>query len=144
FEEGTDVEAGQVLYEVDPAPFQARYDSAAASLLAARKGAERARAVLNASAANVIRQEATLKLAESNLERLTDLFDDHAVSAVERDQASTDVDVARAALTVAQAQVESDRGSIATADAAIAQAEAALQSAKIDLDYTRITAPISG
>ncbi len=144
FEEGTDVEAGQVLYQIDPAPFQARYDSAAANLLSAQKAAEQARAALNASLANVARQEATLKLAETNLKRLEDLFAASAVSESERDQAATDVQVARAALLAAQAQVESDRGAIANAEAAIEQAKAALQSAEIDLDYTKVKAPISG
>lgn len=144
FEEGSDVQAGQVLYQIDPAPFQARYESAAASLVAAEKGAQRARAAVNASIANVNRQKAMLALAETNLKRAEALFADHAVSASERDQSATDVDVARAALEAAQAQVESDRGAVATAEAAIAQAQAAVQSAKIDLDYTRITAPIAG
>ena len=51
FEEGSDVRAGKVLYQIDPAPFQAAYDNAAANLSGMRRAAERARAALEASVA---------------------------------------------------------------------------------------------
>ncbi len=63
---------------------------------------------------------------------------------MERDQAATEVEWAKAALRAAEAQVESDQKAIAAADAAIKQAEAALETARINLGYTKITAPISG
>lgn len=44
FEEGTDVQADQVLFEIDPAPLQAVYDSAKASLARAEATSERAQA----------------------------------------------------------------------------------------------------
>ncbi|HEX2973260.1 MAG TPA: efflux RND transporter periplasmic adaptor subunit [Tepidisphaeraceae bacterium] len=144
FTEGTDVKAGAVLYEIDPAPFQAAYDSAAANLAAAQKAAERAKAAAAASVAGVARQEATLALAKIHRERLEGAYKDRAVSATERDQAVTDVSVAEATLRAAQAQVESDRAAVAAAEAAIKQAEAALETSRINLGYTKITAPISG
>jgi len=52
--------------------------------------------------------------------------------------------VAEATLQAAEAQVESDRKAVAAAEAAILQGEAALETARINLDYTKITAPISG
>jgi membrane fusion protein (multidrug efflux system) len=42
FEEGADVTAGQVLFEIDPAPLQASYDSAQASLAKAEASQEQA------------------------------------------------------------------------------------------------------
>jgi membrane fusion protein (multidrug efflux system) len=66
FEEGADVKAGDVLYQIDPAPFQAAYDNAAANLAVTRKAADRARAVLEVSIAAVRRQKATLDLARVN------------------------------------------------------------------------------
>jgi membrane fusion protein (multidrug efflux system) len=78
------------------------------------------------------------------VERFEDLFKDRAVSASQRDQAVTDVEVAEAALRAAEAQVASDREALAAAEAAIPQAEAALETARINLGYTRVTAPISG
>ena len=144
FTEGADVKAGDVLYQIDPAQYQAAYDSAAASLETAKKTADRARAALAASVAAVARQKATLALAKTDFDRAEDLFKDKAVSASERDHAATNYDVAGATLSAAEAQVESDRAAIAAAEAAIKQAEAAVQAARINLDYTKISAPISG
>jgi membrane fusion protein (multidrug efflux system) len=144
FEEGSDIKAGQVLYQIDPAPFQASYDNAAANLAVTRKTPERARAALEASIAGVRRQQATLELARTNRWRFEELFKGKSVSASQRDQAVTEAEVAEAALRAAEAQVQNDREAVAAAEAAIQQAEAALEAARINLEYTRITAPISG
>ena len=144
FTEGSDVKAGQVLYQIDPAPFKAVMNNAVANLEAARKAADRARAAMNAGIAGVARQQATVAFARTNRQRFEDLFKDKAVSASARDQAVTEADVAEASLRAAEAQVESDRKAIAVAEAAIQQAEALLETARINLGYTRITAPISG
>ena len=144
FTEGSDVKAGQVLYEIDPAPFKAALDSAAANLEATRRAADRERAALTASLAGVTRQQATVAFARTNRRRFEDLFKDKAVSASDSDQAVTGADVAEATLKVAEAQVQSDLAAVAAAEAAIQQASAALETVRINLSYTRITAPISG
>ena len=135
---------GAVLYQIDPAPFQAALDNAEASLVAMQKGAERARAGLGVSRAGVIRQQATLELARKNRARFEGLFKSQAVSASQRDQAVTEAEVAKASLEAAQAQVQSDLKAVAASDAGIQQAKAAIETARINLGYTRITAPISG
>ena len=144
FEEGSDIKAGQVLYQIDPAPLQAAYDNATANLAAARRTAERARASLAASRAGVTRQRAFLENARTNRKRYADLLAEGAVSAIQRDQAATEADVAEATLLATEAQVESDREAVAAAEAAIKQAEAALEAAQINLGYARVTAPIAG
>ncbi len=116
FTEGAEVEAGEVLYQIDAAPFEAEVASAKANLAAAEKRVEQT--------------QASLSLAKINEERYGALYEEKAVAASERDQASTDLDVALATLAAAQAAVE--------------QAQAALQTAQINLDYTKIKAPISG
>ncbi len=102
FEEGANVRAGQPLYQIDPAIYQATYDQA--------KG------VLASAQANV----ATAKL---KAERYGDLVKINGV-------AKQDYDDARAGYLQAVAAVQQD--------------QAALQTARINLGYTRITAPISG
>ncbi len=144
FTEGAQVEAGQALYQIDPAPYQATLHNATASLLAARKGADRARAALAAGVAGLKRHEALLALAKTNLQRYENLVKTKAISVMQRDQAATDVDVAEAGLRTAEAQVESDRQTVEVADAAIQQAEAAVETASINLEYTEMNAPISG
>ena len=144
FTEGSDVKAGQVLYQIDPAPFRAAFDNAVANLAAVQKNAGRARAAVGASVANIARQQATLEQARTNFRRFEELFRKNFVSASERDQAETDVKVAEAALRAAEAQAESDREAVAAAEASIQQAKAVLDTAQINLGYTRVTAPISG
>jgi len=144
FTEGAQVKAGQVLYEIDPAPYQAAHDNAAANIASVKQATERAKAGLNSSIAALKRHQAVLKLATTNRGRYERMLKSNAVSAMEHDQAVADVDVADAGLRVAEAQVESDRKSVEVAEAAIKQAEAAMETAKINLNYTKITAPISG
>ena len=102
FEEGSDVTAGQVLYQIDPAPFQAVFDNAKAALG---------------------RAKANLTATRLRAERYKDLLADKAVSQQNYDDAA-------AALT----QVTAD----------IAYFKATLKTARINLGYTKITAPISG
>lgn len=102
FTEGSDVKADQVLYQIDPAPFQAALDNAKAALG---------------------RAEANLPSIRSRAERYRELLADKAVS-------QQDYDDAAAALT----QVEAD----------IKYWQATVETARINLGYTRVTAPISG
>ncbi|MBN1515505.1 efflux RND transporter periplasmic adaptor subunit [Candidatus Sumerlaeota bacterium] len=144
FTEGADVEAGQTLYQIDPAHLRAAYSNAEANLTGAQKAVDRAQAALETSRARVAQQEAVLTLARTNRKRLEELAGEGAVSISERDKAVTEAEVAAATLQAAKAQIESDKAAIALAKAAIQQAEAALESARINLEYTKITAPISG
>lgn len=102
FEEGSMVKKGQLLYQIDPAPFQAAYDQAVA---------------------NLKRAEATLKSVRAKADRYAELVNINAVS-------KQDAEDAAAARDQAAAEV--------------AAAKAAVQTARINLDYTRVTAPISG
>ncbi len=102
FEEGTDVKEGQVLYRIDPAPYQASLDSAKAMLA---------------------RAEANVANAKLQAQRMTDLVKDNAVSRQEYDSAV-------AGLKASEADVGAGR--------------AAVQTARINLDYTRVTAPVAG
>ncbi len=102
FKEGANVRAGQILYQIDPAPYRATYDQAVAQLA-------------NAKAAVVT--------ARLKAERYADLVKINAVS-------HQDADDAQAAYGEAAATVQ--------------QQAAAVETARINLAYTRVTAPISG
>ncbi len=144
FIEGSDVKAGQILYQIDPAPFQAVYDNAVARLNVMKKSANQAQAAFEAAMANVTQQKATMKLAMADQKRFEDAFKDRAVSESQRDKAVTNASVARATLRAVEAQMESSREAVAVAKANIRQAEALVKTARINLEYCRITAPIAG
>jgi membrane fusion protein (multidrug efflux system) len=71
FTEGSTVKVGQALYQIDPAPYQAIYDSASATLASAKVKASRYAALLNASAISPQDNDdaqAAYKLAVANTE----------------------------------------------------------------------------
>ena len=77
FTEGSDVQAGQALYQIDPAPYQAMLDKAKASLTALRLRADRVKEALGSKA--VSQQDfddadAALKQAEADLEQLASIW----------------------------------------------------------------------
>ncbi|RLC06789.1 MAG: efflux transporter periplasmic adaptor subunit, partial [Deltaproteobacteria bacterium] len=144
FTEGSHVNAGQALYQIDSAQFQAALDNALATHVATQRAADRARAALDASIADVDRLQVVLELARTNRQRYEESFEEKIVSAIQLDQAVAEVKVAESSLRAANAQIESNHGAIAAAEAAIQQAEAAIKIAQINLGYCRVTAPISG
>lgn len=88
FREGSDVEAGDVLYRIDPAPLQA---------------------VLNSAKAQLVRAEASLKQAKAKADRYAPLVEINAVSRQDYDDAVAARDLAAADVTIAQAAVETAR-----------------------------------
>lgn len=116
FQEGTNVKAGDLLYQIDPAPYQAAYEQAKAALATAE--------------ADLTTAEANLPAIRLRAERLKGLAVIHAVGQQDYDDAS-------AALRQAEAIVQSRK-------AAVAVNRAAVESARISLSYTPIRAPISG
>lgn len=102
FVEGSDVRQGEVLYQIDPALYQAAYDSAKATLMKAEAN------------------EVAAKLLAERYEKVVRV---NAVSKQEYDNA-----------VAAHGQAEAE----------VAAARASLESARINLEYTRVTAPVSG
>ena len=102
YTEGAVVKAGQVLYRMDQKPFQAQVDAAAAAMQ---------------------RNQASLEVATANLKRTEPLVQQNALSQKDLDDA---------------------KGQYEQAGAAVAQSKAQLDSAKLDLSYTVITSPVDG
>jgi len=102
FREGESVRAGQVLFEIDAAPYQAVADQAASRVASIRS---------------------RLANAKRDLDRAVPLAERKSISQRDRDAVQTEYESAKAGL---------------------AEAEAALRSALIDLDLTRVKAPIAG
>lgn len=102
FEEGEMVNAGDLLFQIDPRPYEARIRAAQAELAQA---------------------QAALALADSESRRAERLRDGRAISDEEYEQRLS-------ARTNAQARLNA--------------AKAAVDTAELDLEYTRITAPVDG
>jgi len=92
FVEGSDVKAGSVLYRIDPAPYQAAYDQAKATLAVA---------------------EANLPATRARAERLKGLVEIHAVGQQDYDDAAAALLRAEASVASARAAMESARINLA-------------------------------
>lgn len=144
FEEGKPVEKGQLLFVIDPRPYEA-------TLAMSRAAQEEAEARLNASLAQVREAEANrrqvqarLELARARLKRARRLAPTGAISEDEIDEIVATEQQAEADEFAAVAGIESAHAAVTAAEAVIATAEAAVTASQLDVDYCRITAPIAG
>ena len=116
YQEGNFVKQGQLLFEIDPRPFQAVLDQAEGQLAQARAALANAQAVQ--------------RRTELDVNRYTPLAAEQAASQQDLDNAIQNNLAAKA--------------TVATADAQIKSAEAAVETAKINVDFTRLISPIDG
>jgi membrane fusion protein (multidrug efflux system) len=116
YREGAQVAKGQILFEIDPRPFQAALDQAKGQLAQAQ--------------GQVLQAQAQLGLAEINVKRDTPLAQARAIA-----QSQLDNDVQQKAQT--EASVES-------AKASVAAAQAAVENAQLNLGFTHVRSLITG
>ena len=114
--EGSLVKKGQLLFQIDPRPFQAALDQA--------------RAQLEQSRAQLVNAEANQQQAQLNVDKYAPLAKEQAASQQDLDNA-TQTNIAAKAVVV-------------NSKAAIQAAQAAVETAQINLDFTRLSAPIDG
>ena len=130
FAEGGDVKKDELLFEIDPRPYQEALRQAQATL--ARDTAQ-----LRQSEANLERDKAQLKSAEADDARNRELNQEGLASKAQREQSSAAAEAQRASILADQAAIESAR-------AALDNDRAAIDKAKLDLTYCEIYAPVSG
>jgi membrane fusion protein (multidrug efflux system) len=116
YQEGAQVSRGQVLFEIDPRPFQAALDQAKGQLAQAKGQVQQA--------------EAQLELADINVNRDTPLAQARAIA-----QSQLDNDTQQKAQSAATVQ---------SAKASVAAAEAAVANAELNLGFTQVRSLISG
>lgn len=116
YREGSLVQKDQVLFEIDPRPFQAVLDQAKGQLAQARGQLGQA--------------EAALSLANINVNRDTPLAQAHAIA-----QSQLDNDVQT---------MKQDEAAVATAKASIESAQATVEQAELNLGFTKVRSLIDG
>ena len=116
FSEGSFVETGAALYQIERAPYQASLDQSKAALASAE--------------AQLASAQATLTARQAELERQTTLARQQFASQAVLDQATAQRDEAAASVQQANAQIQSAQAQISTAN--------------LNLSYTTIVAPIAG
>lgn len=144
FTEGTFVTKGQLLFQIDPRPFQAVLDQAQAQLAQAQGQLEQARAQLSQAEAGVAVAEANQRRTQLDVNRYTPLAQQEAITQQDLDNATQNNTAAVAQVQASRAHVETARAQITTATAAVQSSQAAVSAAQINLDFTRLTSPIDG
>ena len=116
YQEGSSVRKGQLLFEIDPRPFQAALDQASGQL---------AQAI-----AQLANAEAVQGRTELDVERYTPLAKLQAASQQDLDNANQNNLAAKATVATDKAQIKS--------------AEAAVETARLNLGFTQISSPVNG
>jgi RND family efflux transporter MFP subunit len=130
YREGSFVEKGKLLFEIDSRPFQAALDQAKGQLAQAN--------------AQLVQYEAQLAIAEAN--QVKSQLDVEKYTPLAKAEAASQQDVDNAVQTnrANKAQVKAAEAAITAAKAQIQAAQAAVETASINLGFTQIYAPVDG
>jgi RND family efflux transporter MFP subunit len=130
YKEGSYVRKGQLLFQIDPRPFQAALDQAKGQLALAQ--------------AQLVQDEAQLATAEANELQSRLNVEKYAPLAKEQAASQQDLDNANQTNRANKAQVEAAKAAIVAAKAQIQANQAAVEAAAINLNFTNIASPIDG
>ena len=130
FTDGANVQKGQLLFTIDPRPFEASLKQAQANL-------QRDAALKKQAEANLAREVAREKWGHAQVERYRTLVEQGVVAKEEYERLRAEYDSLRANSEAARAVVRS-------ADETIKVDNAAIETAKVELSYCFIHSPIDG
>lgn len=130
FTEGQNVKKDDLLFEIDPRPYEEALRQAEANVA-------RDQAQIAQLEATLARDAAQSKFNEGDAARYAELAKAGVVSRSQSDQARTSADIARESARATQAAIESAKASL-TSD------RSSVESAKLNLAYCTIRSPLSG
>lgn len=144
--ENQHVNRGDILYRVDPAPFEVALHAAEAQLAAARLQTHELVVEAAGTGADISGAQANLAIARRAFQRQAALMREGFTTKSDYDDAANQV--AKAETELGNARAKSNEASAAIAPTgnqpAIAAAMAAVEKARLDLAHTVIRAPTSG
>jgi len=129
-EEGESVEAGQFLLQIDPELYASAVQSGQAGSQAARESVKQDKVNVEASRAN-------LELAQQNVKRKRELYEDELVPREVLDQAESE-------LRVRESELQSREAQVLAQEQRLQQEIANLRSARYNLSKVTIEAPMDG
>lgn len=145
------VKQGDVLFVVDPAPYQIAFAQADAAVAVARVGVEQLRAAYSQSMAQEKSATSEVDYAQSQFDRASDLAQKGINTKSSLDQAKNDLDKAKQQATVAQQGIISAKAALAgnpdietDKHPTVMAALAARDKAAYDLAQTTVKAPADG
>ena len=142
---GMHVSRGDVLFRIDPQPFQVALEQAEAQLAAAELQTTQLRTTAAGTGADITGSEANLKIKENALARQQALLRQGFTTRADYEDALNEVKTAEQQLADAKARSANAQAAIAPGEQpSIAQAKAAIDKARLDLQRTTIHAPMNG
>ena len=139
---------GDVLFRIDPTPYQYVVDQKKALLAEAENNVKQLKAAYDQALANVEKIKVQLTLAEENYGRQLYLFEKKVIAQAQLDIATRNVDAARQALAESEAAATSAKlgyeSEISGVNTTVARLQAELGEAQFDLDQTTVVAPGPG
>jgi multidrug resistance efflux pump len=142
------LKVGDVLFRIDPRPFQFAVDEKRAALAEARQNVKQLAASFDQAAAGVDKARAQLELAQQTYDRQTELLERRVVAQATVDTASRNLEAAKQ--TVLQAVAAAERAHLAAAsqingvNTTVARLQSELRDAEFDLEQTVVRAPGDG
>src|SRR5581483_239008 len=142
---GAQVKKGDILFQIDPAPYQVALEQAQAQLANAELQTTQLKTQAAGTGADITGSEANLAIKQNALSRQTALLKEGFTTRSAYDDALNDVKTAQQQLEDAKAKAANARAAIAPGQQPqIAQAQAAVDKAKLDLSRTVVRAPMDG
>jgi membrane fusion protein (multidrug efflux system) len=149
--EGQRVKKGDILFRLDPTPFQIALDTARANLAQSVLEVEATRSQYRSILGQIASQQATARLNATTYARYAALSRQNAIASTQLDQARGAMQSAEAMVTSLQqqaqqvlAQLSGDPNLPAEKAPAYLRAKAAVDEAQRQLDHTVVRAPFSG
>jgi RND family efflux transporter MFP subunit len=144
YTEGSFVKTGQLLFQIDPRPFQAVLDQAKGQLAQAGGQLAQAKAQLSLAAAQVSVAEANQVRTQLDVDRYIPLMKQQAITQQDLDNATQNNLAAKAQVQSSKAQVETAHAQIEAANASVEAAKATVETAELNLGFTHLISPIDG
>jgi membrane fusion protein (multidrug efflux system) len=144
YREGSLVATGDLLFEVDPRPFQAVVDQAEAQLNVAKAQLTQAAADVDAAKAEIDRAQAAQLKTELDVKRYSPLAVDGTVSQQELDDAVQSNLANLASVAAAKGKYDRSKAAVTAAEAQIGVARSSLQAAQLNLGFTQVKSPVNG
>jgi multidrug resistance efflux pump len=139
---------GDVLFRIDPKPYQYIVDQKKAALAEAEQNVKQLKASLDQATAAAERAKAQFDLAQQNYDRQAELFEKKIIAQATLDTYVRNLETARQTLTGARAEEERARlaytSNIEGVNTTVARLTAELADAQYDLDQTVTRAPSAG
>jgi multidrug resistance efflux pump len=136
----TPLKEGDVLFRVDPGPFQYVVDQKKAALAEAEQNVLQLKAAFDQAAAATQKAQAQFDLAQQNYDRQKELFEKRVIAQATLDTFTRNLETARQSLTGAKAEEEGARlaytSNIEGVNTTVARLRAELADAQFDLDQT--------